>query len=93
MLLPDVLGQSLESIKRGELTVKLDLKNFEQLVRQLTRASHTLTAGIVLSGPDRRLVPHHPVGRRARSRSVTAGSAIAALLGVVLVWDILQTPK
>lgn len=49
-LLPDALSQSLESIRRGELTVKFDLQHFEQLVRQLTRASHTLTAGIVIAG-------------------------------------------
>ena len=49
-LLPDVLGQSLESIKRGELTVKFDLQHFEQLVSQLSRASHTLAAGIVIAG-------------------------------------------
>lgn len=49
-LLPDALGQSLESIRRGELTVKFDLQGFEQMVRQLTRASHTLTAGIIIAG-------------------------------------------
>jgi ubiquinone biosynthesis protein len=49
-LLPDVLGQSLESFKRGELTVKFDLQHFEQLVHQLSKASHTLAAGIVIAG-------------------------------------------
>lgn len=49
-LLPEVLGTSLESIKRGELTVKFDLQHFERLVRQLTRASHTLAAGVVIAG-------------------------------------------
>src|SRR6185312_16084172 len=49
-LLPDLLGQSLESIKRGELTVRFDLEHFEDLVRQLTRASNTLAAGIVIAG-------------------------------------------
>ena len=49
-LLPDVLSQSLESFKRGELTVKFDLQHFEQLVHQLSKASHTLAAGIVIAG-------------------------------------------
>ena len=48
MLLPDVLGQSLESFKRGELTVRFDLQHFENLVRQLTRASNTLAFGIIV---------------------------------------------
>ena len=45
-----MLGHSLESIKRGELTVKFDLQHFEQLVSQLSKASHTLAAGIVIAG-------------------------------------------
>lgn len=91
-LLPDVLGQSLESIKRGELTVKLDLKNFEQLVRQLTRASHTLTAGIVLSGliVGSSLIIRSGVGPISLGY---AGFSIAAMLGLVLVWGILQSPR
>ncbi|MFO0954515.1 MAG: AarF/ABC1/UbiB kinase family protein [Isosphaeraceae bacterium] len=50
MLLPDVMLQSLESIKRGELTVRFDLQHFEKLVRQLTRASNTLAFGILIAG-------------------------------------------
>src|SRR4029077_2349198 len=50
MLLPDVLGQSLESIKRGELTVHFDLQHFERLVHRLTRAGNTLAVGIVTAG-------------------------------------------
>lgn len=49
-LLPDVLRHSLESIRRGELTLKFDLRNFEDLVRELIRASNTLAAGIVVAG-------------------------------------------
>ena len=49
-LLPDLLSQSLDSIKRGELNVRFDLQGFERLVRQLTRASNTLAIGIVISG-------------------------------------------
>jgi ubiquinone biosynthesis protein len=49
-LLPEVLGQSLESIRRGELTVKFDLQHFERLVKQLIRAANTLSAGIVIAG-------------------------------------------
>ena len=49
-LLPDLLSQSLESIKRGEMRVHFDLQGFERLVRQLTRASNTLAVGIVIAG-------------------------------------------
>lgn len=49
-LLPDVLTNSLESIRRGELTLKFDLQHFEHLVRQLVRAANTLAIGIVLAG-------------------------------------------
>ncbi len=63
-LLPDVLGQSLESIKRGELTVKFDLQHFEQLVHQLTRASHVLAAGIVIAGLIVGSSLDHPIRRR-----------------------------
>ncbi len=49
-LLPDLLSQSLESIRRGELGVRFDLQGFERLVRQLTRASNSLTVGIVAAG-------------------------------------------
>jgi ubiquinone biosynthesis protein len=49
-LLPDLLSQSLDSIKRGEMSVHFDLQGFGRLVRQLTRASNTLAAAIVISG-------------------------------------------
>ncbi len=49
-LLPEVLGQSLESIRRGELKVQFDLQHFERLVRQLTRTGNSLAAGIVVAG-------------------------------------------
>ncbi len=49
-LLPDLLSQTLESIKRGEMRVSFDLQDFSRLVRQLTRASNTLAVGIVISG-------------------------------------------
>ena len=38
-LLPDLLSQSLESIKRGEMRVTFDLQDFSRMVRQLTRAA------------------------------------------------------
>ncbi len=49
-LLPDVLSQSLESIRRGEMRVTFDLQDFSHLVRQLTRAANTLAVGIVIAG-------------------------------------------
>jgi ubiquinone biosynthesis protein len=88
-LLPDLLSQSLESIKRGELTVRFDLRNFERLVRQLHRASNTLAAGIVIAG----LL----VGSSLMFRAGVAppslgygGFAIALILGVWLVWNMFR---
>lgn len=83
-LLPEVLGQSLESIKRGELTVKFDLQHFERLVRQLTRASHILAAGVVIAG----LIVGSSLIIRAEVGPVplgVVGFVIAALLGVWLI--------
>jgi ubiquinone biosynthesis protein len=88
-LLPDVLSHSLESIKRGELTVRFDLHNFERLVSQLHRASNTLAAGIVIAG----LL----VGSSLMFRAGVAppslgygGFAIALILGVWLVWNMFR---
>ena len=69
-LLPDLLSQSLDSIKRGELNVRFDLQGFERLVRQLTRASNTLAIGIVIAGL---LV--------ASSLALRVGAHVARLLG------------
>ncbi|WP_435019055.1 ABC1 kinase family protein [Tundrisphaera sp. TA3] len=89
-LLPDALGQSLESIRRGELTVKFDLQHFEQLVRQLTRASHTLTAGIVIAG----LIIASSLIVRTGSGAINtlgyAGYTIAMVLGVALTLSIFR---
>ncbi len=89
-LLPDVLGQSLESIKRGELTVKFDLQHFEQLVRRLTGASQTLTAGIVIAG----LIVGSSLVIRAGDGAATlgvVGFTIAAVLGLWLVLNMLRS--
>ena len=91
-LLPDVLGQSLESIKRGELTVKFDLQHFEQLVRQLTRASHTLTAGIVIAG----LIVGSSLVVRAGVGPTTLGYigfSIAFVLGLALMLGIFRSSR
>jgi ubiquinone biosynthesis protein len=83
-LLPDVLGQSLESIKRGELTVRFDLQHFENLVRQLTRASNRLAAGIVMAG----LIVGSSLVLRAGAGPLSlayAGFTIALLMGLWLV--------
>ncbi|WP_435009670.1 ABC1 kinase family protein [Tundrisphaera lichenicola] len=91
-LLPDVLGQSLESIKRGELTLKFDLQHFDQLVGQLTRASHTLTAGIVIAG----LIVGSSLIVRAESRLFSLGYigyAIALVLGIILILSLFQKMK
>ncbi len=86
MLLPDVLGHSLESIKRGELTVKFDLQHFEQLVDQLTRASNLLAAGIVIAG----LIIGSSFIVQAGGGMVPlgfGGFAIASILGAWLLWS------
>jgi ubiquinone biosynthesis protein len=84
MLLPDVLVQSLESIKRGELTVRFDLQHFERLVRQLTRASNTLAIGILVAG----LVVASALVLRAGSTSLAYGGfAISFVLLQWLFWN------
>lgn len=91
-LLPDVLGQSLESIKRGELTVRFDLQHFEQLVRQLTRASQTMAAGIVLSGLviGSSLIVRSGVGPTSLGY---AGFTIALILGLSLLVSIFRSSR
>jgi len=82
-LLPDVLSQSLESIKRGELNVKFDLQGFERLVKQLTRASNTLAMGIVISGL---LVASSLVLRVGPASLAYTGYGAGVLLSLWLGW-------
>ena len=49
-LLPDILSGSLESMRKGELNLKFDLQHFDNMVKQLVRASNTLAVGVVLAG-------------------------------------------
>jgi ubiquinone biosynthesis protein len=89
MLLPDVLGRSLESLQRGELHVKFDVQHFEALVQQLTRASYTLAAGIIISG----LIIGSSVIVRSGSSLVTLGTvgySVAGVLGLWLIANILR---
>jgi ubiquinone biosynthesis protein len=89
MLLPELLGQSLESIKRGELTVRFDLHNFESLVRQLNRASNTLAAGIVIAG----LLVGSSLIVRSGVRPLSlgyGGFAVALILGLWLIWNMFR---
>ena len=83
-LLPDLLSQSLESIKRGELRVDFDLQGFERLVRQLTRASNSLTVGIVIAGL---FVASSLVFRVGAATLAYAGFALALILCLWLVWN------
>jgi len=87
-LLPEVLSQSLESIRRGELSVKFDLQGFERLVRQLTRASNTLAAGIVISGL---FVSSSLVLREGASHLATVGFIMGLALCVWLIWNMSKT--
>ena len=88
-LLPDVLGQSLESIKRGELTVRFDLQHFEVLVRQLHRASNTLAAGIVIAGllVGSSLLVRSGVGPASLG---FGGFLFASVLGLWLIWNMFR---
>jgi ubiquinone biosynthesis protein len=88
-LLPDVLGHSLESIRRGELTVRFDLQHFEDLVRQLIRASNTLAAGIVVAG----LIVGSALIVRVGVGPISLGYigfACAALVGIGLLWNMFR---
>lgn len=84
MLLPDVMLTSLESIKRGELTVRFDLQHFESLVHHLTRASNTLAVGILIAG----LVVASALVLRVGTHPLAYGGfTIAFLLMLWLVWN------
>ncbi len=83
-LLPDLLSQSLESIKRGEWRVVFDLQGFERLVRQLTRASNSLTLGIVIAGL---FVSSSLLFRVGQTTLAYVGLGLAMILGVWLVWN------
>jgi ubiquinone biosynthesis protein len=83
-LLPDVLVSSLESIKRGELTVRFDLQGFESLVKHLTRASNTLAVGILIAG----LVVASALVLRVGSYALAYGGfGVALLLLLWLFWN------
>lgn len=84
-LLPDLLSQSLDSIKRGEMRVHFDLHGFGRLVRQLTRASNTLAVGIVTSGI---FVAAAIVYREGTHALAYTGFTIGALLCLWLAWTV-----
>jgi ubiquinone biosynthesis protein len=83
-LIPDLLSQSLESIKRGELRVVFDLQGFGRLVRQLTRASNSLTLGIVIAGL---FVSSSLLFRVGQTTLAYVGLALALVLGLALGWN------
>jgi ubiquinone biosynthesis protein len=83
-LLPDLLSQSLDSIKRGELRVHFDLQGFERMVRKLTRASNSLTVGIVIAGL---LVASSLVLRVGSPTLAYFGFATGIVLSLWLVWN------
>jgi ubiquinone biosynthesis protein len=83
-LLPELLGQTLESISKGQLRVHFDLQGFERLVRQLTRASNSLAVGIVVSGL---FVASSLVLRHGSSTFAYVGFSLAAVLSLWLIWN------
>jgi ubiquinone biosynthesis protein len=83
-LIPELLSQSLESIKRGELRVVFDLQGFERLVRQLTRASNSLTLGIVIAGL---FVSSALLFRVGHTTLAYVGLTLAFILGLALGWN------
>ncbi len=86
-MLPDLLGQSLESIQRGELKVRFDVQHLDQLVAQLTRASHTLAGGIIIAGliVGSSLIVRETTGPMATLGFV--GYAVALVLGLWLLGE------
>ena len=82
--MPDLLSQSLDSIKRGELNVRFDLQGFERLVRQLTRASNTLAIGIVIAGL---LVASSLVLRVGATSLAYSGFTCGMILSIWLIWN------
>ena len=83
-LLPDLLSQSLDSIKRGELRVHFDLQGFERMVRKVTRASNSLSVGIVIAGL---LVASSLVLRVGSVTLAYAGFTTGLVLCLWLVWN------
>jgi ubiquinone biosynthesis protein len=83
-LLPDLLSQSLDSIKRGELRVQFDLQGLERMVRKLTRASNSLTVGIVTAGV---FVASSLVMRSGSITLAYFGFTAGAVLCAWLVWN------
>ena len=83
-LLPDLLSQSLDSIKRGELRVHFDLQGFERMVRKLTRASNSLTVGIIIAGL---FVASSLVLRVGSTTLSYAGFTTGVLLCFWLIWN------
>jgi ubiquinone biosynthesis protein len=83
-LLPELLGQALDSINKGQLRVSFDLQGFERLVRQLTRASNSLAVGIVIAGL---FVASSLVLRVGATTLAYAGFTMGAVLSLWLVWN------
>ncbi len=83
-LLPDLLSQSLDSIKRGELRVQFDLQGFERMVRKLTRASNSLTVGIVTAGL---FVASSVVMRSGSTTLAYIGFTAGVVLCTWLIWN------
>ncbi len=83
-LLPDLLSQSLDSIKRGEMRVHFDLQGFGRLVRQLTRASNTLAVSLIISGL---FVSSALVLRAGPAPLAYSGFITGAVLCLWLVWN------
>ena len=86
--LPDVLSQSLESIRRGEMRVTFDLQDFSHLVRQLTRAANTLAVGIVIAGL---FVASSVVYREGPHPLAYTGFIAGIVLAFWLAWNMSRT--
>ena len=89
-LLPDVLAQSLETFKRGELTLRFDLQHFETMVKQLTRASNTLALGILIAGL---VVASSVVLHGGPVMLAYSGFIIAGVLLAWLLWNMVGLSK
>jgi ubiquinone biosynthesis protein len=84
-LLPDLLHHAIGSIERGGFHVRFDVRHFENLVRQLTRAGNTLAGGVVVAGliVGSAIIVHSDVGPRALGY---VGFGAAVLMAFWLFW-------
>ena len=84
-LLPDLLSQSLESIKRGEWRVHFDLQGFERLVAAIDPSQQQPGRRHRRLGPVCRIVAS--CSGSGQATLAYAGLAMAVILSLWLLWN------